>query len=150
MRPFLCDLPLLHLAKSDTERRSKVAVDVIVQHVDGARVGRWRLEGWRHHELWAEQHQLDGADHILLLWRAHVLGDERHPILRATVDREVLARPEVLDEAELVRHALVYSSEAQQQLAEEVDVCRIVVIDGNKARRSRAEPKACCRYGPVQ
>ena len=109
-----------------------------------------RAKGWSHDKLWAKQHLLDGADRVLLLWRAHVLSDERHPVLRTAVNGEVFARPEVLDEAELVRHALVHGSEAQQQLAEEVDVCRIVVIDGNKARRSRAEPKACCRYGPVQ
>ena len=58
---------------------SKVAVYVVIQHIDGARVGRWRAKGWWHDKLWAKQHLLDGADRVLLLWRAHVLSDERHP-----------------------------------------------------------------------
>ena len=99
--------------------------------------------------MWAEQYLLDGADRVQLLWCAHVLGDERHPVLCAAVDLEVLAWPDVLDEAELVCHALVHGSEAQQQLAKEVDIVGIAVLHGDKARRRREDPKARGRYGPV-
>ena len=130
---------------------SKVAVYVVIQHIDGARVGRWRAKGWWHDKLWGKQHLLDGADRVYCFFGVRTYSvTSGAPVLRTAVNGEVFARPEVLDEAELVRHALVHGSEAQQQLAEEVDVCRIFVIDGNKARRCRAEPKACRRDGPVQ